>query len=349
MRTFDYGFLKTGQVPAGLVGTVAAIAEARERHRTRAATAKHAEAFAALERLARVESVGTSNAIEGIATSGQRLRALVSRRAAPTNRAEAEIAGYRDALALVHQGQSAPTLTEALVKRLHRAMFAYTGAPGGRYKARDNAIVEADRSGRRHVRFEPLPAAETPQAMRQLVLAYRDAVGGQGVDPLLAAPCFVLDFLCVHPFADGNGRVSRLLTLLALRHAGVDATRYVSFEGQINRTREDYYESLRESSRGWQAGAGDYFPFLLYSLRAALACYNELDGRFAALGEGRLTKKARVREAVLAHPVPIRKSELADILPDVSPTTIEAALGDLVRRGVVVKVGSGRATAYIAA
>ncbi|MDR1768736.1 MAG: Fic family protein [Propionibacteriaceae bacterium] len=346
MRSFDYGFLKSGRVPAGLLGLVAAIAEARERQRGRGR--EFGDALSGLERIARVQSVGTSNAIEGIVTSDARLRALVQGRAEPLDQDEFDIAGYRDALALVHEGRGALDVTEDTMRRLHETMLAYGPVPGGSYKQTDNAVLEIDAVGSRRVRFAPVPAAETPEAMAQLVLAYLDARSGQGVDPLLLAPCFILDFLCVHPFLDGNGRVSRLLTLVALYQAGVDVTRYVSYEAEINRTREEYYEALRASSVGWHEGANDYFPFLQYSLRAIVACYRELDRRLAGIGPGRTTKKDRVRAAVLAHPVAIRKSELADLLPDVSPTTIEAALGELVRQGVVVKTGAGRATAYAA-
>ena len=228
MRYFDYSFLEHGMLPAGLVNVVGAIAELREREKER--KAGYPAIFTRLEAVAKVQSVKGSNAIEGIVTSERRIIEIVNQNSAPLNHNEAEIAGYRDALALIHEGHGALDIRERDILRLHEIMLSYGTANGGRYKEVDNVIMEVDAVGARRVRFAPLPAGETPAAMEQLILAYIDARGGHNVNQLLLIPCFILDFLCIHPFSDGNGRMSRLLSLLLLYKNGFDAGKYISFE-----------------------------------------------------------------------------------------------------------------------
>jgi len=344
MKRFDYSFLAQGQLPAGFVNLTNAISELK------AAGAVRREAnpgiFSGLERIARVQSVKGSNEIEGIVTSEARVRAIVNQGSAPANHSEMEIAGYRDALGLVHEGFSRLDARERDILQLHGAMLSYTPQGGGLYKTGDNVIVELDEAGRRRVRFSPTPAAETPQAMEQLVYAYMDARDDGGVNQLLLIPCFVLDFLCIHPFSDGNGRISRLLSLLLLYKNGFDAGKYISFEEQINRSRGLYYEALRQSSGGWHDNANSYFPFMENFLQTLLLCYKELDKRFAVQQSGRVTKKQRIEATVLGSLLPVSIREIAEVLPDVSPTTIEAVLGEMVRTGLAEKLGAGRGTKY---
>ena len=345
MRTFDYSFLRTGRVPGRVVDAVAGIGAARERNALR--FSRFAPVFAKLEGIARVQSVKASNAIEGIVTSDRRIREIVDRFSGPLNHDEDEIAGYRDALDLIHRHHDTLDCRSTDILRLHELLLSHTPAPAGIYKDVDNAIIEIDASGHRRLRFPTVSAADTPDAMEQIILAYQAARGSQGVNQLLLIPCFVLDFLCVHPFADGNGRMSRLLTLLLLYKAGHSIGRYISLEEQTHRRKEDYYDALRESSLRWHEGANDYFPFVLFFLDVVTACYRELDKRFATTGDGRVTKRGRVEATVLGSLIPLRKADILEILPDVSATTIEAILGDLVRQGRVRKIGSGRATAYV--
>jgi len=345
MKHFDYSFLENGLLPAGLLNITNAISELKALEAGRRGS--YPDIFTSLESIARVQSIKGSNEIEGIVTSEERIAAIVNRSSAPLNHNEMEIAGYRDALAAVHQGFETLDAREADILGLHRIMLAYTPEGGGNYKQADNVIMETDASGRRKVRFAPTPASETADAMEQLILAFMDARSNAGISSLLLIPCFILDFLCVHPFSDGNGRMSRLLSLLLLYKNGFDAGKYISFEEQINRSKSMYYETLRLSSDGWHTNENSYFPFIENFLQMLLLCYKELDQRFAVAQGKRVTKAQRVEATVLGSLLPVSKKEIAYILPDVSPTTIEAVLGSMMRSGVIEKIGSARNTKYI--
>lgn len=229
-------------------------------------------------------------------------------------------------------------------------MMSFAGYEyGGQYKTDDNVILEIDADGHRRVRFRPTPASEAPKSMEQLELAYLDARNDANINQLLLIPCVILDFLCIHPFRDGNGRMSRLLSLLLLYKNGFDAGKYVSFEEQINNYKAYYYEALRQSSAGWETNENSYFPFIENFLSTLYMCYKELDKRFAVVHGKKITKKARVEATVLNSLTPLSKAEICKILPDVSPTTVEAVLGAMVKTGSVKRIGSGRATRYIKA
>ncbi|MDR0491865.1 MAG: Fic family protein [Oscillospiraceae bacterium] len=345
MKCFDYSFLESGMLPAGLVNIVGAIAELRERENQ--LKDNYPGVFTRLESIAKVQSVKGSNAIEGIVTSEQRINEIVNQNSAPLNHNEAEIAGYRDALTLIHENFTGLDIRERDILRLHEIMLSYAPVNGGAYKQSDNVIMEVDAAGQRRVRFAPTPASETAAAMEQLVLAFMDARSKYGVNQLLLIPCFVLDFLCIHPFADGNGRMSRLLSLLLLYKNGFDAGKYISFEEQINKGKWDYYEALRLSSDRWHENASSYFPFIENSVTTLLYCYKELDKRFAVTGAKKVNKRERIEATVLNSLLPISKQEICYVLPDVSPTTVEAALAAMVKNGAVEKVGTGKNTKYI--
>lgn len=345
MRTFDYAFLESGMLPAGLVNIVSAISELRERENERRGSFPNV--FTRLESIARVQSVKGSNAIEGIVTSEQRIHEIVNQHSAPLNHNEAEIAGYRDALASVHTGFATLDIRERDILRLHEILLSYAPVSGGGYKQSDNVIMEIDANGTRRVRFAPTPAAETADTMGQLILAYMDARDNYNIHRLLLIPCFLLDFLCIHPFADGNGRMSRLLSLLLLYKSGFDAVKYISFEEQINVGKTAYYEALRLSSQNWHERRNSYFPFIENFVTTLLYCYKELDKRFAVVNAQKVTKRQRVEATVLHSLLPISKQEVCYVLPDVSPTTVEAALAGMLRNGLIEKVGVGRNTKYI--
>jgi len=345
MRIFDYSFLETGMLPAGLINIVSTIAELRERETARKAF--YPEIFTRLESIAKVQSVKGSNAIEGIITSDQRLNAIVNQNSAPLNHNEAEIAGYRDTLALIHEGFATIDIREHDIRQLHQAMLAYSPVSGGEYKQVDNIIIEIDSAGSRRVRFQPTSAAETATAMEQLTLAYMAARTNNHINQLLLVPCFILDFLCIHPFADGNGRMSRLLSLLLLYKSGFDAGKYISFEEQINQGKDFYYEALRLSSEGWHENQNNYFPFIDNFITTLLRCYKELDKRFALVNAKKTSKRQRIEATVLNSLLPISKQEICYVLPDVSPTTVEAVLAEMLKQNLVKKVGSGRSTKYI--
>jgi Fic family protein len=217
----------------------------------------------------------------------------------------------------------------------------------GRYKEVDNDIIEEDKFGRRRVRFRPTSAADTPYEMQQLVLAYQEARDNPNINQLLLIPCVVLDFLCIHPFRDGNGRLSRLLSLLLLYRNGFDAGKYISFEEQINNRKGNYYEALKKSSDGWHDNQNDYSAFIMEFLTTIYVCYKELDKRFAVVGSRKVTKQARVEATILNSLTPVSKTDILKIHPDISGTTVEAVLGQMVRSGSVRKIGAGRGTRYI--
>lgn len=345
MRYFDYSFLEHGMLPAGLVNIVGAISELRAREDERKSV--YNEVLKRLESIAKVQSVKGSNEIEGIVTSEQRINEIVNQNSAPLNHNEAEIAGYRDALNLIHTNQSAFDIRERDILRLHEIMLSYAPVSGGEYKQTDNVIMEVEASGKRSVRFSPTPADETAATMEQLILSYMDARNNYNINQLLLIPCFVLDFLCIHPFADGNGRMSRLLSLLLLYKNGFDAGKYISFEEQINKGKNDYYEALRLSSEGWHESANSYFPFIENFITTLLFCYKELDKRFAVVNAKKVTKRERIEATVLNSLLPISKQEICYVLPDVSPTTVEATLSVMVKDGLIEKVGTARNTKYI--
>lgn len=348
MRSFDYSFLDNGLLPASLINLTSSIASLK----TMAGVRKndYAQVFTELESIAKVQSVKSSNAIEGIVTSDERINAIVNQNSAPLNHDEAEIAGYRDALNTIHLYYEHLDFRQNDILQLHELMMSVAGYEyGGRYKTDDNVILEVDADGQRHVRFRPTPAAETPQTMEQLELAYMAARSDANINQLLLIPCVILDFLCIHPFRDGNGRMSRLLSLLLLYKNGYDAGKYVSFEEQISNHKAYYYEALRQSSEGWTKGENSYFPFMENFLSTLYLCYKELDKRFAVVHGKKVTKKSRIEATVLNSIVPISKADICQILPDVSPTTVEAVLGAMVKSGSIKRVGQGRSSRYIRA
>ncbi len=306
MRKFDYSFLHNGLLPANLVNLTSNISALK----TMAGVRKedYAQIFTELEAVAKVQSVKSSNAMEGIVTSDERIAVIVNQNSAPLNHNEAEIAGYRDALNEIHSGYEYIDFRERDILRLHELMMAFTNYEyGGQYKTDDNVILEIDEDGNRRIRFRPTSALETPKAMEQLELAYLEARNNTDINQLLLIPCVILDFLCIHPFREGNGRMSRLLSLLLLYKNDFDAGKYVSFEEQINHYKTYYYEALRQSSVGWESNENSYFPFIENFLSMLYMCYKELDKRFALVHGKKLTKKARVEATVLNSLTPFLK------------------------------------------
>ena len=346
MHRFDYSFLDNGMLPAGLLNITADIYSLRAMSWNR--KDQFADVFTELAAIAKVQSVKSSNAIEGIVTTDERISEIVNANSAPLNHSEQEIAGYRDALAAVHTEYADMDFRQSDILRLHAIMMNIAGySHAGKYKEVDNDIIEEDSFGRRRVRFHPTSAGDTPEEMEQLVLAYQEARDNQNINQLLLIPCVILDFLCIHPFRDGNGRISRLLSLLLLYRNGFDAGKYISFEEQINFRKGNYYEALKRSSVGWHENQSDYSVYIMEFLTTLYACYKELDKRFAVVGSRRVTKQARVEATVLNSLTPVSKTDIGKILPDVSATTIEAVLGQMVRDGQIRKVGTGRNTRYI--
>ena len=346
MRSFNYSKIKEQKWDSDVLGLIAAIYKYAGKQELY--LKQKPDGLEKLVEIAKIQSTKSSNAIEGIVTTNTRIRQLVEEKTTPKNRDEEEIAGYRDALNAIHLGYDTIDFREADILRLHEMMMSIAGYEyGGQYKTDDNVILEVDADGNRRVRFRPTPAAETKQAMEQLELAYMEARNDAGINQLLLIPCVILDFLCIHPFRDGNGRMSRLLSLLLLYKNGYDAGKYVSFEEQINNYKAWYYEALRQSSAGWETNENTYFPFIENFLSTLYMCYKELDKRFAVVHGKKITKKARIEATVLNSLTPLSKAEICKILPDVSPTTVEAVLGAMVKSGSIKRIGASRSARYI--
>ena len=347
MRKFDYSFLDNGLLPANLINLTGVIYSLKTGAEIR--KDEYGKIFTELEKIAKVQSVKSSNAIEGIVTSDKRIKEIVNQSSKPLNHNESEIAGYRDALNQIHLNFEDIDFNENTILRLHEIMMSYSGYEyAGKYKIDDNLIIEEDKEGNRKIRYKPVPAKETQKAMEQLVLAYMDASNNSNINQLLLIPCVILDFLCIHPFKDGNGRISRLLSLLLLYKNGFDAGKYVSFEEQINNNKGYYYETLRKSSIGWDTNENTYVPFIQSFLSTLYMCYKELDKRFNVVNSNKITKKARIEATVLNSLTAISKAEICNILPDVSPSTVEAVLGTMVKKGRIQIIGNGKNTRYIA-
>lgn len=307
-----------------------------------------ADTLSQLVDIAKIQSIEASNKIEGIYTSDERLKALVKDSTRPRTRNEREIAGYRDVLNTIHENHDYIPPKPSIILQLHRDLYKFEGMDiGGRYKTSDNIIEEQDAEGNKSVRFRPMPAWETPEAIEKLCVSYDEALNSENIDALIIIPMFVLDFLCVHPFNDGNGRISRLLTLLLLYRSGYIVGKYISIEKLIEQTKEIYYESLQLSSAGWHENKNDYEPFVKYMLGVIVAAYRDFSSRVSLLTTQGMSKPDRVKEIIRATLGPITKTEILAKCPDISQVTVQRALADLVDKGDIVKLGGGRYTKYI--
>lgn len=306
-----------------------------------------ADILTQLVEIAKIQSTEASNKIEGIYTSNERLKALVNDTTRPKTRNEREIAGYRDVLNSIHESHDYIPPKPSIILQLHRDLYKFEGYDiGGKYKVSDNIIEEEDSAGNKFIRFKPIAAWETPEAVEALCKAFNDALETQEVDALILIPMFILDFLCIHPFSDGNGRMSRLLTLLLLYRAGYIVGKYVSVEKLIEKTKEMYYDCLQQSSTGWHENANDYEPFVKYMLSVIIAAYREFSSRVSLLTISGMSKPDRVREIIRTTLGPISKKEILEKCPDISQTTVQRTLTELVESGQIIKIGGGRYTKY---
>lgn len=308
---------------------------------------RYADVLTDLVEIAKIQSTESSNRIEGIYTSDEQLRKIVLDKTTPKTRDEKEIAGYRDVLNTIHESYKHIPVRASFILQLHRDLYKFEGNDtGGFYKSVDNVIEEEDGQGNKRVRFQPVPAWETSEAVDRLCDAYRKMLEGSEADPLLLIPMFVIDFLCIHPFRDGNGRMSRLLTLLLLYKSGYIVGRYISIEKLVEKTKEAYYEALAESSLGWHEEQNDYAPFVKYILGVILAAYREFFERTRLLVRKKVSKPDRIAEEIKKHMGTITKTELIKVLPDVSQTTVQRSLNSLLKEGKIIKVSGGRYTRY---
>ena len=301
-----------------------------------------------LVEIAKIQSTEASNKIEGIFTSDERLKKLVTNKTTPRSRNEQEIAGYRDVLSTIHDSYEFIPVRPSIILQLHRDLYKFSGKSiGGVYKNADNVIAEEDSEGNRFVRFQPIPAWETPNAIEALCDAFDDVIAKNEADPLLIIPMFILDFLCIHPFNDGNGRMSRLLTLLLLYRAGYIVGKYISIEKVIETSKDTYYEALQSSSQGWHEEENDYAHFVRYMLGVILSAYRDFSSRVKVLTTSGMSKPDRIREIIKDTLGKITKTEIMQKCPDISQVTVQRTLNDLLKSGYIIKIGGGRYTSYV--
>ena len=345
MHTFDYRKTAKELLNEEIVGLLTALHEFKGKQELYIEAKP--DILSALLDIAKVQSTKASNKIEGIYTSDERLEALVMQKAEPRNRSEAEIAGYREVLATIHESYEYISISPNTILQLHRDLYSYSsGDMGGRFKNTDNIIAETDPDGKERVRFVPVPAFQTAETIEDLCRAFNEMLDSGTSDALLLIPMFVLDFLCIHPFNDGNGRMSRLLTLLLLYRSGYIVGKYISVEMLIEKSKETYYEVLKVCSAGWHENKNDYRPFIKYYLGVMIKAYNEFQDRVEHLSYRKLSKADRVKAVFDQKVGKIRKADIMALCPDISETTIERSLKELVDSGYIEKVGSARATGY---
>ena len=298
-----------------------------------------------LTKIAKIQSIGASNRIEGIFTTDKRLKQLTEEKTEPINRSEQEIAGYREVLNTIHENYKYIDLSPNVILQLHRDLYSYSSGGGGNFKNSDNVIAETDSEGNQKARFVPVPAFQTAEFMKDLCKEFSKTFTENKIDKLLLIPIFVLDFLCIHPFNDGNGRMSRLLTLLLLYQAGYTVGKYISVEMLVEKTKETYYESLQNSSLGWHENKNSYESFIKYFLGILIKAYKEFEDRVIYLKN--FKKSDRIRMLFDKNVGSLSKKQIMEIYPDISKVTAERTLINLVKTGYIRKIGSGRATSYI--
>lgn len=346
MRNFDYTNAPANLLTPEIVQMLASIHEHKGKQEL--FMEANVDELKTLLEVALIQSTGASNRIEGIFTSDKRLEELVTQKAEPRNRSEQEIAGYREVLATIHESHEHINPRPNIILQLHRDLYSYSQAgTGGSYKNSDNVIAETDAECNQRARFVPVPAFQTAEAMDELCSKFLEAWEAGQMDKLILIPMFILDFLCIHPFNDGNGRMSRLLTLLLFYKAGYIVGKYVSMEMLIEKTKETYYEALQASSTGWHEGENTYEPFVKYYLGITLKAYSEFENRVEHLKYRSLSKPDRVKAVIDQKVGKITKKEIMDRCPDISKTTVERTLTELVKSGYIAKVGSGPSTGYV--
>ena len=345
MKIFDYKNAPKSLLTPDIVSMLTSIHEHKGKQELYIEA--HADALTTFMEIAKVQSTGASNRIEGLHSTDKRLKELVKDKSAPRNRTEQEIAGYRDVLAVIHESYDYIHPRPNIILQLHRQLYSFSqGSIGGSYKNADNFIAETDAEGNESIRFKPVPAYLTANAMESLCAAFIDSAEKNEYDALLLIPMFILDFLCIHPFNDGNGRMSRLLTLLLFYRADYIVGKYISLEELIENSKDTYYEVLQNSSTDWHDNKNDYTPFVSYYLGILRKAYHEFEERVAYLHHRGLSKPERIRAVIDQKIGKITKQEIVEACPDISRVTIERTLTALVKDGYLVKIGGGRSVAY---
>ena len=346
MKQFDYKKYKTYTWDAEIINLLTSIHEYKGRQEI--FLRRKAAVLNRLVEIAKVQSVEDSNKIEGIVTTAVRIKALLSDKTTPRNRDEEEIMGYRDVLNSIHESYEYIPVTSNYILQLHKILYKYSEKRGfgGSYKSTQNAIIEKRLDGTIVERFTPLAPYETPQAVEMICKELEEALQDQTVDALLLIPVFIHDFLCIHPFNDGNGRMSRLLTTLLLYRQGYMIGKYISLESKIERYKDGYYAALEQSGANWHESKEDITPFIKYILRIILAAYVDLEERIDYV-EDKPSTIDLVKRAIDNTLGKFTKAEMMELVPTVSKATIENTLKRLVEEGYIERHGKGRKTFYV--
>ena len=343
MRRFNYSSLKDKKWDIEIVNYLALIHE--EKGKQSIYLKQKPDELKNLVEIAKIQSTESSNSIEGIRTTETRLRQLRDEKTTPRNRDEKEIAGYRDALRVVHENFEYIPLTQNYILQLHNIMFAHTDSSfGGSFKNVQNYISAVDSSGKTYTLFTPLAPYETPPAVQEICDEFNRVIGEGKVDPLLVIPVFIHDFLCIHPFIDGNGRMSRLLTTLLLYRSGYEIGKYISLEAKIAKNKEAYYDALELSQNGWHEEADDPTAFIKYLLGIIIAAYRDFNDRMNMIASSSFDT---VSNAVNSRIGKFTKREILELCPSVSASTVERHLKKLCADGKISKNGGGRSTFYV--
>lgn len=344
MRTFNYSLIKEKKWDSDLLGLVAAIY--KEAGKQDLYLKQQPLELEKLVEIAKIQSTEASNAIEGIVTTNTRIRQLVEEKTTPKNRNEQEIAGYRDVLGIIHESFDSIPVTQNYILQLHKILYSHMNNPmAGRTKTVQNYISATHPDGHVETLFTPLAPYETPDALDRLCEEYNRVIGNLELEPLIAIPVFIHDFLCIHPFNDGNGRMSRLLTTLLLYRNGFYVGKYISLEAKIARNKDLYYDALYASQAGWHEGTDDPVPFIKYLLGTILAAYKDFADRFA-LVETKRSALDTVRLATQNKIGRFNKQDIHELCPALSISSVEGALRKLVASGELMREGSGKSTCY---
>ena len=344
MRAFNYSAIKNQKWDSEILSLIAAIY--KEAGKQELYLKQRPEALEKLVEIAKVQSTEASNAIEGIVTTSTRIRQLVEEKTAPRNRDELEIAGYRDVLSIIHESFDAIPITRNYILQLHKILYSHMNNPlAGSTKNVQNYISATYPDGHTEILFTPLAPYETPEALDRICEEYNRVIGNMELEPLIAIPVFIHDFLCIHPFNDGNGRMSRLLTTLLLYRSGFYVGRYISLEAKIAKDKDLYYDALAQSQSGWHEGTENVLPFVKYLLGTILAAYKDFEER-AALVEQKLPALETVRKASKSKVGRFNKQDIRELCPALSDSSIESALRKLVADGELKKEGKGKNTCY---
>lgn len=344
MREFNYSLIRNQKWDSELLSLIAAVY--KEAGKQELYLKQRPQELEKLVEIAKIQSTEASNAIEGIVTTSTRIRQLVEEKTTPHNRDEQEIAGYRDALNIIHESFDAIPVTQNYILQLHKIMYSHMNNPmAGRTKNVQNYITATYPDGHTEILFTPLEPYETPEALDRICGEFNKVIGNMELEPLIAIPVFIHDFLCIHPFNDGNGRMSRLLTSLMLYRCGFYVGRYISLEAKIAKNKDLYYSALRESQTGWHEGTEDAVPFIKYILGTVLAAYKDFEDRFA-LVEIKRTALETVRMASQSKIGRFTKQDIRELCPSLSLSAIESALRKMVDDGELKREGSGKNICY---